>query len=81
MEYTVSNILSMVAHIPTFSWLQFAKVEVVLHLNMQRAAESRASGPGSTKTQLKFNQLEEKKDVRVTAEPLPREGFLSVEVT
>lgn len=53
--------------------MQFDKVEIVLHLNMQRAAGSRASGPGSTKTQLKFNQLEEKKDVRVAAEPLPRE--------
>lgn len=62
-----------------FSWIQFAKVEMVLHLNMQRASGSRASGPGSTK--LKFNQLEEKKDDRVTAEPLPWEGFFSVEVT
>lgn len=61
--------------------MQFSKVEIVLHLNMQRAAGSRASGPGSTKTQLKFNQLEERKNDRVTAEPVPWEGIFSVEVT
>lgn len=61
--------------------MQFAEVEVVLPLNMQRAAGSRASGADSTKAQLKFNQLEERKGDRVTAEPLPREGIFSVELT
>lgn len=81
MDFTVSNISAMNARVPTFSLMQFAKVEIVLHLNTQRAAGSRASGPGSAKTQLKFNQLEERKDGRVTAEPLPQEDIFSVEVT
>lgn len=81
MDFTVSNMSAMIAHVPTFSWMQFAKMEIVLNLNMQRAVESRASGPGSTKTQLKFHQLEERKDDRVTVESLLREGILCIEAT
>lgn len=43
--------------------------------------DSRASGPCSTKTRLKFHQLEEKKDDRVTADPLhPWERIFSSSV-
>lgn len=45
---------------------------------------SRASGPGSSKTRIKFHRLEERKDDRVAADPLLPWGgiFLSsVEVT
>lgn len=84
MGFTASNTSAILAHVPTSVWMQSVNLEIFPRLNRQWGAGSKASDSGSTKRRLRFHQLEERKDGRVTADPLlPWEGIFSssVEVT